>query len=630
MNANQDSDVPIRRSTRQRVETDRGRSFNIYCHDHRPAFPLVSEDILVKWILDGQVVWWRATVLRVDGGSPSTTSDRQNDVCGEILYHKHGTYPPEHALVKFHRPNEEGARFLSTQSKRRSFAEASPQSSWIYYDEPIPESESESAAATGQHRAAVRTKKVPAPRTSRAAVEIVSTPQGADDVQVYGLHAASRLIQKNRRGHLRTKPSPSVPTTNVHESDSNTALPNPSNSTDLIQSASPPFQQISVPQSATYNGTQNDPSVNPWNNLLEARLQFVERQLQLAPEGTVSAKPVLTSSTISLLLGLKWAFLKRLERPLKKPSSDYQRFKGLVQSTLSVKCDCDSRAFRDIATVVAKKLQSVNEDGSVSSRVAFYPSLNQIQCGSLGTQRLAIAFSSLSDLTDMLGIRDEYDYEKLLIKEVITENVTLMQLIGTVSKQTIQRTNSEAESGNSSSSVIATSHPQEKMCIAIGCSTVSPLSNMHAGNSTESGNDSESTSKSIETMMFEQCCLHYSPEEQCYRTKWSAAPKALSVDIPRTIDILDESRNFNYNNYYFLEWNKMKTPSASKWSSDVQYHCPHSPGHLQLSVPTIFISSRRNVTSISKLLDAHLESFMNMRLKLQNKTAPLKTANKNQ
>ena len=313
-----------------------------------------------------------------------------------------------------------------------------------------------------------------------------------------------------------------------------------------------------------------------------------------------------------------------MERPLKKPSTDNQTFKGLSQSTLSIKCDCDAKAFSEIASVVANKLQSTNGDGDVSSRVAFYPSLSQIKCESLGTQRLAIAFSSLSDLTDILGIRDEYDYEKLLVKEVITDNVTLMQLIGTVSKHAVQRHETEAESGNSSSSVNATSGPQQKMCIAIGCSQVSQLSDANDKHTAETCNGSGSTCKSIGTMIFEQACLHYSPEEGCYRTKWIATPKTMSYEIARTVDILDESRNFNYNNYYFLEWNKMKSPSVSKWSSDVQYHCPYSPGHLQLSVPSVFISSRRNVTSISKLLDTHLESFMNMRLHLQNKTAPHK------
>ena len=86
-------------STRRRVEAEHGHDFNNYHHDLRPELSLVSEAILVKWILDGHVVWWCATVLRIDGISPTNMESGVENVSGEILYDELGSYPPEKAIV---------------------------------------------------------------------------------------------------------------------------------------------------------------------------------------------------------------------------------------------------------------------------------------------------------------------------------------------------------------------------------------------------------------------------------------------------------------------------------------------------------------------------------------------------
>ena len=101
---------------------------------------------------------------------------------------------------------------------------------------------------------------------------------------------------------------------------------------------------------------------------------------------------------------------------------------------------------------MTSKIQCTNTDGTISSRVSISPSFNQTQSGALGTERLAISFSTLSDLTDVLGVKDEYDYERLFSKEVITEIIKFIQLLGTVSKYTTQSPDNDAECGKSSSS----------------------------------------------------------------------------------------------------------------------------------------------------------------------------------
>ena len=66
------------------------------------------------------------------------------------------------------------------------------------------------------------------------------------------------------------------------------------------------------------------------------------------------------------------------------------------------------------------------------SRIGFHPDFSRNQSVSSGVDNLAISFTCLSYLMDVLGVRDENDYEKLISTEVVSDRGRMLQVLGTV------------------------------------------------------------------------------------------------------------------------------------------------------------------------------------------------------
>lgn len=147
-----------------------------------------------------------------------------------------------------------------------------------------------------------------------------------------------------------------------------------------------------------------------------------------------SVAPSIPSSSLIVLLGLKWNLMKRLERPLKEVHLENNSSEGISAGFITVKCDCDHSAFRDIASYLAWRHVFNNDSGdsnvAQTSRTNFIPNVNRALSPSLGTDNVIITFSSLSDVTDLLGINDEDDFEKTLVKEIRGTNTHLAQVVG--------------------------------------------------------------------------------------------------------------------------------------------------------------------------------------------------------
>ena len=102
----------------------------------------------------------------------------------------------------------------------------------------------------------------------------------------------------------------------------------------------------------------------------------------------------------------------------------------VAQSSYIVSAQCDIVTFREITRNLAgthKCFQTSQRTG----RIAFTPSFDIIQSGSCASDKLTVIFSSLSDLTAFLNIRDDKDYESMVVKETIGEDKSFLRLLGT-------------------------------------------------------------------------------------------------------------------------------------------------------------------------------------------------------
>ena len=71
------------------------------------------------------------------------------------------------------------------------------------------------------------------------------------------------------------------------------------------------------------------------------------------------------------------------------------------------------------------------------SRVCFHPNFDRSQSESIGVTDLFISFTCLSDIMDLLGVRDEDDFEKILCTEINNNKDNLLQIMGSLKKQTL-------------------------------------------------------------------------------------------------------------------------------------------------------------------------------------------------
>ena len=120
------------RSSRTSIPTDRAIQFKLASHRSRTAFPVSTDEIKVKWILQGKNFWWPATVIDRDNRVP-----KNNKMAARIKYHAHRNYNCEYANVVFSMCPKEGSRLVysvGTNSLRLKDC-----SSWIYVEEPIPD-----------------------------------------------------------------------------------------------------------------------------------------------------------------------------------------------------------------------------------------------------------------------------------------------------------------------------------------------------------------------------------------------------------------------------------------------------------------------------------------------------------
>ncbi len=362
---------------------------------------------------------------------------------------------------------------------------------------------------------------------------------------------------------------------------------------------------------------------------LRIRVRLIERQLQ---DANVLNSVALSSSAESVILSLKWAFLKVLEKPLKKLDLPGISQNGVAHHSFSVTVQCDYFTFREIAASIAKE-HSCSTDVSSGSRVGFSPSFSITQSGSIAANDMNILFACLADLTTFLRIRDDNDFESILSKEVVSEASTIMRILGTFNISNINDiceaetavngthansnhpTNSTSKATNS---VCASSESTLAIRLFVGTSPINYLT----GESSQ--NFSSTTSRqplTFESTIFQQECSHFCSIQKCFRTPWSAKQIRSDLSVNCTFDLDGTLADGEMKDFFVMNWKRQVPPSRAKWTIDVLNSSNNTPGSLCLIIPVIYVTSSTNVQSLVSLLDNYIETFMKVRSQIHNQSS---------
>lgn len=564
------NDNILRRSNRQHVPTTRARFYNKQREVTRPLFPSVGDDIAVKWLLNKRSIWWPATILSVENNSSTKKK------VADILYHKYEDYPPVKVHVYF-TASSSGQRFVISHGCNDS-------SSWVFSDE-CSSSDGESIDES-RESSPKRSSKHIFKKGKRESSEGTSTQ-----------------LERNGKRALSDPPNSNIVKKRLSSGQGSSSAEHHGGSVHPFNNE----EEKNVSDSNKINGSiKEDIDIG-------IRVQLLERKLQDSP---MSRSSSLTTSAKSVIVSLRWALLKALEKPLKRLNLPGISEHGLASHEVSVSSECDYYTFREISAALAKEHRFSSLDPK-KSRVAFSPAFHITQSGSSASTNLSILFSSLADLTAFLQIRDDKDYETILSKEVLSPTSTLLRLVGTFIIEENPQSHRPTECGSGftkSVSVFSSTVPIIKLFI--GSSPLEyQVSTAQTPNHYVGGNLEED---SLGTYVIKQECKHFCLSSKSYRTPWKCDYVESKHLMNSTFHLDGTVPDEEHKDYFVLNWSRQQAPSTMKWTRDVHDAGNNSPGCLRLSVPTVLFSSSRNVNALVSKLDTHIEAFMRIRSTLHS------------
>ena len=115
------------------------------------------------------------------------------------------------------------------------------------------------------------------------------------------------------------------------------------------------------------------------------------------------------------------------------------------------------------------------------------------------------------------------------------------------------------------------------------------------------------------SVVVEQKCTAFCITQKCFLSEWMCTNVTSDFNTRCKFDLDGTVFEENLNDYFILTWKREQSPSTTKWTKDVQEVDSNSPGTLSLSLPTVFMSARRNVRSFVRILDAQIENFLDIR-----------------
>ncbi len=572
----------LRRSSRRSIPTPRAQEF---LNEHA-SFPSVGDDIIVKWVVNGRCVWWPATVT-------SLQEPRGNKCSGEVLYHRLEDYDAIQTKVMFSTSFEQQRFIRSVESE--STSSDTNNCSWLFSDESVPESDKSSNESSSP---------CSSPSSSRA--------KRANGSRSTPLRSRGGQLGK-RRSHQPELHSEALKRQDCKRSDSGA-------STVVKSQNNESTKQTEDKESAVVGNSATNKNVVPSAEDVDLRLriQVIERQLQdVAPKSSSFSSPA-----VSVIVSLRWALLRYLEKPLRLTQLPEMNEHGLVSQEVAVSAQCDYETFREIGAVLAKEHKCAFDD-PCKSRVAFSPAFQTMQSGSTASDNLNILFATLADLASFLGLRDDNDFEHVLSKEVVTDATCLLRVLGTVSVENVgdedgkshkyststtnPPTTMSSQSANSSS--VSKTNPVLRLFIGscpLVYEPISPTENVTSTSNVDNNQMFRST-------LFQQECRHFCPVQKCYRMPWTVKHINSRMMVNSFFHLDGTTEKEQLKKYFLLTWTQQPAPSPVKWTRDVHRSGINSPGYNLQSIPTIVFLSNRIVRSLVGILDEHIETFMTIR-----------------
>lgn len=619
-------------------------SSTVNYQDHPPR----GATIRVRWNLRDRFVWWKASVLSVDQRvqSEAETSSFSNVRYGEIKYSPMLNYASEKETVAFVLCRETNTRFVASLLSDKLIVD-NRVSSWVFDDEH--RQDFEKTSTIGQAEQEPNTSST---SSSDCPFDVIST-RSSPNRTTQAPKTKGRVIQKSHRPKSRVlspkqRRSPCLGySTHVDETSlDSTGMPH-----ELICSPIPSVGAQTLPadthrRSPIHNETGvEDTLVSPHLvrgttmpshpvqstvfevYKLKRKLHLLEKNLHELSRS--SGSQVLSSTSSSVLLSLKWSLLKRLEKPLKLLNLTDLGTHGVASHSIQVKCDCTYSSFLEVAISLARRHGVTAESGS-TSRLRFIPDFDTTQCRSLAIENLYISFSNLADIAHLLGLRDDDDYEKILTKETITPTSHFTQIAGCLNIEDFTTHSGDTVSDNSMDRVsVVNVSTNRALRVYVGCIAHKiPQANSSAYCHTSSDKGRSSTGSpaftsrppSAETLssdcfpsfILEQRCNHFSVQKAAYQTLWHAREMKLPLTWPPQSDDEDVSPP-DSSSVFYLHWSRTKHPSTTKWSRDSYTSGTLSPGQLTLSIPAVFTKSSHTGSAVSGFFDKNIYTIMRSR-----------------
>ena len=536
------------------------------------------------------------------------------------MYHKHGKYGTERAEVLFILSS--GMRFVQPV-KNSPIINRGERSSWVYVDENTGSDEDINDDPSDLEQVTSDTRPSTSSRI-RSAYKKPPCPSSSPTSNMRG----DPLASPNRSKRTRSCPSRSAIFKHTQRKQSNlkASMLQDAHDADHHQRAVPTQSKLGSSSASEVLDDIEENTVSNRNSIISSqdrtdlniRIELLERRFL---EINKKDPSVMSSSAHSIIVSLRWNFLKVLEKPLKNVHIPGIAQNGLGFQQIITSVQCDYFTFREIAAALAKEHNCTSESLS-KSRIAFSPSFNTTQSGSSASDNLNILFTCLADLTAFLRIRDDNDFETILSKEVVSDKITLLRILGTFTIQDQYGADinqydkrkgktSTVYSTDSTRSVSTTSHDSSKISLFIGTAPLDfkVCDASVAENLLENGDNQNR----YRTIVIQQDCAHFCSTQKCYRTPWKPTPVTSPYSVSCIFDLDGTVSSDQLHKHFTLNWKKQSSPSNSKWTRDVHEIGNNPPGILTLSVPIMFFSAGRNVRSLVSILDNHIETFMNQR-----------------
>ncbi len=163
------------------------------------------------------------------------------------------------------------------------------------------------------------------------------------------------------------------------------------------------------------SGRANDDNTLESNEIrdLKSRISQLERVVNSGTSARISRDVISPSSqptsVSSVILFLRWALLKSLEKPLKRLTLPDLGTYGIGRTKTVVNTKCDYITFKHLSSSLAAQ-HGYTGFQSKGNRLAFSPPFHLTQTGSNAADDLRIIFSHLADVATFLRIRDDRDY----------------------------------------------------------------------------------------------------------------------------------------------------------------------------------------------------------------------------